>query len=83
MEYTFKLSAIRDLKKFPKSIQKRIIEKLDFFICSGDPLSFAESLRDKTLGDFRFRVGDYRIVFDVEQNLIIILAIGHRKDIYH
>jgi len=82
MEYIFKPNAVRDLKKLPKLIQIRVIKKLDFFIRSEDPLSFAESLNNLAFGEFRFRIGDYRVVFDVERKCIIILAIGHRRDIY-
>ncbi|WP_293445030.1 type II toxin-antitoxin system RelE/ParE family toxin [Persephonella sp.] len=43
-----------------------------------------KSLKSHSLVDYRLRVGDYRILFDVDwQNKIIyILKIGHRKDIY-
>jgi len=84
MEYYFKPSALRDLKKLPKSVQKRIFNKLDFYMNSNNPLKFAEALKDRALGDFRFRVGDYRVIFDFDskKNIIIILTIGHRKDIY-
>ena len=41
-------------------------------------------LKDKRLPDFRIRIGDYRILYDVykNDNVIYILRIGHRKDIY-
>lgn len=84
MEYLFKPSALRSLKKFPKQIQKRLIAKIDFYANSDNPLKYAETLKDKTLGEFRFRIGDYRIIFDVDNKnrSLIILLIGHRKDIY-
>lgn len=84
MEYFFKKSAIQDLKKLPKDIQKRIFDKLDFYIIKNNPLKFAEPVKDKMLGDFRFRVGHYRVIFDLDSknNKIIILTIGHRKNIY-
>lgn len=82
MQYFFKPTALRNLRKLSKSIQKRIISKLDFYVSSTDSLRFAESLQDKSLGDYRFRVGDYRIIFDVNGNNLIILVVGHRKDIY-
>lgn len=83
MEYYFKPAALRDFKKLSKSIQKRIIEKMEFYVKLGRPLEFAEVLKDKTLGEFRFRIGDYRVIFDVEsKRKIIILTIGHRRDIY-
>lgn len=85
MEYCFKPSALKDLKKLPSAIRNRIISKLDFFVKTKEPLRFAEKLKDKELGEFRFRIGDYRVVFDYDfkRQAIIILAIGHRKDIYN
>lgn len=84
MDYYFKPTALRDIKKLQKSIQKRIIEKLDFYTRSHKPLIFAKSLQNNEVGEFRFRVGDYRIIFDYSpsKKMIIILTIGHRKDIY-
>lgn len=84
MEYFFKSSALNDLKKLPSAVQSRILQKLDFYTHSDNPLGSAESLRDPGLGDFRFRIGDYRAIFDLDkkQNAIIILKVGHRKDIY-
>ena len=82
MRYFLKPSALRDLKKFSKPVQKRIVGKLDFYARSPDPLGFAETIHDKSLGCYRFRVGDYRIIFDLIKDDIIILVIGHRKDIY-
>ena len=82
MEYFLKPIALRSLRKLPRDIQKRIIEKLDFYCASENPLSNAERLTEKSLGDFRFRVGDYRITFDIENQHIIVLLIKHRKDAY-
>lgn len=82
MRYFLKPAALRDLKKFPKPVQKRIIGKLDFYANSLNALEFAEIIHDKSLGNYRFRVGNYRIIFDLIKNDIIILVIGHRRDIY-
>ncbi len=82
MEYSFKASAFRQLKKLPKSVQKRIVNKLDFYISSPNPFRFAERLIDKKFGDYRFRIGEYRIFCDSEKDTIMILKIGHRKDVY-
>jgi len=80
--YVFKRQALKDFQKLPKDIQKRIIKKLDFFISSDNPLSFAESLVNFEIGEYRFRIGDYRVIFDVEDEKIIILTLGHRREIY-
>ncbi len=82
MNYALKPNALRNLKKLPRSIQKRILDKLDFYVRSDNPLTFAESLRDEVLGEFRFRIGDYRVAFDLVDNLIVVLKIGHRRDFY-
>lgn len=83
MEYYFKPSALRDLRRLPETVQKRIFDKLDFYTNSPEPLAFAKSLPGGEFGDFRFRIGDYRVIFDVEPGgAIVILAVGHRKDIY-
>jgi len=39
-------------------------------------------LTDPRIGTYRFRVGDYRVIFDVEGNEIIVLRVGHRREIY-
>lgn len=79
----FKSSADKRFSKLPIDVQRRIVSKLEFFLQQEDPLYFAEVLTDPRIGRFRFRIGDYRVVFDiVEENTIIILDIDHRKNIY-
>ncbi len=80
--YAFKPHAVKELKKLPKDIQKRIINKLDYYIGSDNPLVFADTLVNFDIGQYRFRIGDYRIIFDVQNELIVILSVGHRREIY-
>lgn len=80
--YEFKPSALKQLKKLPGDVQERIIKKLDYFISSKRPLYFADHLTDYRIGEYRFRIGDYRVVFDAIGERLIILTVGHRKDIY-
>ena len=77
-----KRSAAKALKEIPKANRKRIVEKID---------SLAESPPNpdttKMKGDNPFhkvRVGDYRIVYEIQEDVLVILVIkiGHRKDIY-
>jgi len=53
-----------------------------FYASQKDPLTFAKRLADYEEGEFRFRVGDYRIAFDVEKNTIYILTIKKRGEAY-
>jgi mRNA interferase RelE/StbE len=39
-------------------------------------------LIDPKLGTYRFRIGDYRVIFDIEGKDIVVLRVGHRRDIY-
>lgn len=80
--YAFKSNAVKELKRLPLEIQKRIIKKLEYFTATNNPLVFAEVLVNFNIGQYRFRVGDYRIIFDLQDELIIILSIGHRREIY-
>ena len=82
LEYTEKSK--KDLKQLDFLLQKRIVKKLDHFFESEDPLFFAEKLINSIYGEYRFRVWDYRIIFDVnvEGKIIIIAVIWHRKEIY-
>ena len=82
MQYILTPSAISSLKKLSMADRKRIFEKLDFFFASDNPLSFAKHLHESELGSYRFRVGDFRIVFDVKNGTADILVIGNRKNIY-
>ena len=47
-----------------------------------DPLNHAERLTESELGSYRFRVGDYRVIFDLEGDEIVVLRVGHRREIY-
>ncbi len=83
-EYT--KNAVKDLYRLGKQIAKRILKKMDFFSKQEDPLSFAKRLTDSSLGEYRFRVGDYRVLFDMDQNgnitILMILSIKHRREAY-
>ena len=80
--FNFKKSAAKEIDKLPPYIRKRILEKLKFYAAQENPLKFADKLKDYRFGEYRFRMGDYRMLFDVEDKEITILKVGHRKDIY-
>lgn len=82
--FTFELKegAAKEIEKLPPATRKRILKKLKFFASQENPLRFATKLKDSRFGEYRFRIGDYRALFDVENHTIIILKIGHRKEVY-
>ncbi|MBS3078587.1 type II toxin-antitoxin system RelE/ParE family toxin [Candidatus Pacearchaeota archaeon] len=65
--------------KFESIISRRIFKKVDEL--SGNPFS-KDIKRLKGCDNFRLRVGDYRVIFSIEQDTIQILKVGHRKNIY-
>ncbi len=76
-------SALKDLKKLNPVVQKQIVKKLKFFMDQPDPLDFAVKLTNFTKGgDYRFRIGQFRAVFDYRKDTIYILHIEHRRDVY-
>ena len=66
-----------DLEKLDRLVQKRLVAKLQFF--AQDPTNYAEKLKDAQIGNFRFRIGSYRMIFDLEDKKILIHRIGHRR----
>jgi len=82
MKINYAHSAISDLSILSKETQKRIAKKMKFYSKLDEPLKFAEHLTDFRDAEFRFRIGEYRILFDVVGNFIFVLKIKHRKDIY-
>lgn len=79
----FKPTAVKDLKKLPTAIRKRIGQKLDYYSKQPDTLAHATKLTGFTKGgDYRFRVGEYRIIFDLNKERIIVLYIEHRREVY-
>lgn len=73
----------KDLEKLPRDIQKRIIQKLEFFSNQENPIAFSKPLLDLPPATHRFRVGNYRIAFYVEQDTIFIERARHRKEVYY
>ena len=72
-----------DIPALPKTakvtIKKAIEERL-----MADPIGFGKPLKHNLKGLRRLRVGDYRVLYriDDQKKLVIIIAIQHRKDIY-
>jgi len=72
--------AVKDVQKLNPEIRKRIALKIKEF--SDAPLDHARKLSHPKIGSYRFRIGDYRVIFDIIGDEIVILRIGHRKEIY-
>lgn len=81
-EIVFKPAAQRDLKKLSQESQKRILKGI-MILAENPRIQGVEKLaRYENL--FRFRVGDFRVIFEIHETEIVILIvrIGDRKEIY-
>jgi mRNA interferase RelE/StbE len=76
----YEKEALNELDKLESLISRRIIKKIDEM--SENPSS-CDVKKLKASSHYRLRVGDYRIIFIFDQDLIKILKIGHRKHIYN
>lgn len=61
--------------------RRRISKKIRFFASQPDPLQFAEPLTGSKR-EYRFRVGDYRVIFEVLNNSLWVTAIKRRDEAY-
>lgn len=82
MRIEFTKKAERELWRLDAVIRKRLQKKLAWYLSHEDPLVFADTLTDFELGEYRYRIGEYRVIFQVDKDLIHITAIGHRKEIH-
>ncbi|PYU77198.1 MAG: type II toxin-antitoxin system mRNA interferase toxin, RelE/StbE family [Acidobacteria bacterium] len=88
MAWSVELSetAERELDKLDAQPRKRILKFLHERVAKlEDPRSIGEALHGSPLGEFwKYRVGDYRLICKIEDDrlLVLVLRIGHRKEIY-
>lgn len=76
--------AEKDIDGLPSVVAKRILRKMLWIVEQKDPLHYSKFLQEPATGDIRFRIGDYRVivVVDAEKQIMYIVQIGHRKEIY-
>ena len=75
----------RDFRKLDKYTQKIIKAWIDKnLIGCENPKAHGKSLKANRSGQWRYRIGDYRLICQIEDDKMIILAlsVGHRRDIY-
>lgn len=79
-EIIFSSSALKELKKLERKDQERIISALERLRIR------PERHVTKLVGDpgYRLRIGQYRVIMDIEKGklLILVIKVGHRKNIY-
>jgi mRNA interferase RelE/StbE len=78
-EIEFKPRAIKVLESLSKNTQRRIFGRIE--LLANDLAGDVKRLTNYT-PEYRLRVGDHRILFEIEANKIVIYRVLHRKDAY-
>lgn len=73
--------AIEDLRRLDRPITNRILKKITWFSHHFNSIT-PEPLSGELSGTYKLRIGDWRIVYTMESDIIVIHAVGHRSEIY-
>lgn len=71
----------KDIAPFPRNVKERLRKAIEGRLLH-DPLHYGDPLRKSLSGYRKLRVGDYRIIYRLTGQKIIILKIGHRREVY-
>ncbi len=82
----FERAAARELEKLDPEAAQRLLRFLrDRVVPLDDARSIGQALKGARFGEFwKYRVGDYRLIVHIEdaEKLILVLRIGHRREVY-
>ncbi|MFA6378975.1 MAG: type II toxin-antitoxin system RelE/ParE family toxin [Candidatus Omnitrophota bacterium] len=73
----------QDLRVLDKGIIRKILSKIEKYLAQ-DPKKLGKALKGDFDGYWRYRWGDYRVIYRIAEKdvLILVLRIAHRKDVY-
>jgi len=74
--------ALKDLAELPAADSKRIRERLKAYAAAPDAVGQDVTPLKGVAGDFRLRSGDWRALFTVSGDEMIVYRIGHRREVY-
>jgi mRNA interferase RelE/StbE len=75
----FKPKAVRDIDGLPSRMRARVLARIEGM--SNDLKGDVERLTNFT-PEYRLRIGDYRVLFEIEEETIIVYRIRHRREAY-
>ena len=70
-----------DLPQLSASAKTRVRRAIEQKLMT-HPIEFGKPLRYSLKGARRLRVGDYRVIFIIETYAVLVVKIGHRRDVY-
>ena len=82
VEYTE--TALRQLRKLDRPVARRVLDYLDDLTTLDDPRARGKGLTGDLASVWRYRVGDYRVLCELREVELVILAleVGHRNRVY-
>ncbi len=89
----FTKDSVKDIEKLDQTVKKQLYKKILFFKELDDIKVVAKKLHNHALlreaysrsgevGEYRLRIGNLRLIFDLDKHTIVVLRIQHRKDVY-
>ena len=78
----FTKQAKKDIDALEASVKRQLYKKLMQMKSLSSISSVAKKLHNSDLGEYRLRIGNYRLIFDLDRSIIVVLRVKHRKDVY-
>lgn len=80
----FTRNADKAMRKLDRPTAGRVLDELEEIAKLDDPRSRGKALTGNLAGLWRYRVGDYRVVCDIEDGVLVILVVdvAHRREVY-
>lgn len=86
MKYQIQITdkILKTLEKLPKKDKQRIVEAIDFLVEDPRPEGCKKLKGNLTPIRYRIRAGNYRVIYSIQDEMLLILVVevGHRKDVY-
>ena len=73
----------KDLKRLDKTLARKILSRIENYLAK-DPQGLGKALKGEFEGYWRYRYGDYRVIYKISEKeiLLLVLRIAHRKLVY-
>jgi len=78
----FTATAKKDIDRLDPVVRRRLRKKFVEIAGRDDIKSVVKRLVDSVAGEYRLRIGDYRVVFDLDKRTLCVLRVRHRRDVY-
>jgi mRNA interferase RelE/StbE len=78
----FTARARKDIDRLDTVVKKRLRQALETKLARAPLQHGTKLVKSNLVGEYRFRVGDYRVIYDLEARDIIVLRVQHRREVY-